>query len=168
MTKVLNHEAQEKLVLSEEQLAQICTSKKWIRAMQLEAPFADFASFSTSADKIFSQLTEEDWLEAFSGHPMIGDLSTLKKKYSQGKSLSEREQSQVSAASTEVLQNLLDMNHAYLKKYGFIFIVCATGKSAQEMLDILSQRYQNSRTTELLNASAEQRKISRIRMEAYQ
>ncbi|WP_375753930.1 2-oxo-4-hydroxy-4-carboxy-5-ureidoimidazoline decarboxylase [Vibrio sp. HN007] len=160
--------AQENVIcLDEHQLAQICTSRKWIRSMQLEAPFHCFSDFSSSADKAFSQLQEDDWLEAFAGHPMIGDITTLKAKYSQGKALSESEQSQVSEASDDLLKQLLSINHDYLKKYGFIFIVCATGKSAQEMLNILTERYQNSRSTELVNASVEQRKISQIRMEAY-
>ncbi|MDG3085244.1 2-oxo-4-hydroxy-4-carboxy-5-ureidoimidazoline decarboxylase [Vibrio hannami] len=94
-------------------------------------------------------------------------LTPSRRSIRKEKLLSESEQSQVSEAPDEVLKQLLNMNHAYLKKYGFIFIVCATGKSAQEMLNILNERYQNSRTTELVNASVEQRKISQIRMEAY-
>lgn len=150
-----------------EQLAKICTSEHWQHLMLHSAPYCDFSAFCDHAEKAFCQLNEQDWLEAFAGHPMIGDLSTLAGKYSQGQSLSEAEQSGVNGASEEVLKQLIELNHAYKDKFGFIFIVCATEKSASEMLAILTSRISNNISTELLNASIEQRKISRIRMEAY-
>jgi 2-oxo-4-hydroxy-4-carboxy-5-ureidoimidazoline decarboxylase len=159
--------ADKTITLTSEQLAQICTSQRWQHTMQRSAPFSSFEALCDSADKAFCELNEQDWLEAFAGHPMIGDISILEKKYAQGKALSEAEQSGVATATREVLQQLLEMNKAYLEKFGFIFIVCATNKSASEMLSLLTDRLPNSCSTELLNASAEQRKISQIRMEVY-
>ncbi|MDV7104943.1 2-oxo-4-hydroxy-4-carboxy-5-ureidoimidazoline decarboxylase [Vibrio sp. TH_r3] len=169
----------EKTVLIDRSLLEkICSSQRWqtlllksfaavSKPLSTETQItASKAAIIEMADKAFCQLEEDDWLEAFAGHPMIGDISSLHKKYAQGKNLSENEQSQVSSAPEEVLQSLLELNHAYLDKFGFIFIICASDKSAQEMLISLQGRINNSRTDELLNASVEQRKISHIRMEA--
>lgn len=148
-------------------LASICTSRRWQKLMLEYRPDADFDSLVLAANKAFDQLQEQDWLEAFAGHPMIGDLSTLQQKYAQGKTLSEAEQSGVSLATDQVLQQLLSENQRYLDKFGFIFIVFATNKSADEMLDLLKTRITNPRHIELTNAAIEQRKISQHRMEAY-
>ncbi|CAH0526193.1 2-oxo-4-hydroxy-4-carboxy-5-ureidoimidazoline decarboxylase [Vibrio hippocampi] len=156
------------LTLSNTQLAQICTSQRWQYLMQRNAPFADYRALCLAADQAFSELNESDWLEAFAGHPMIGDLSTLEKKYSQGKQLSAHEQAGVNNAEQAVLEQLLTLNQAYLDKFGFIFIVCASEKSASEMLTLLTQRINNPRNQELITASVEQRKISQLRLEVYQ
>ncbi|MFB9136956.1 2-oxo-4-hydroxy-4-carboxy-5-ureidoimidazoline decarboxylase [Vibrio olivae] len=155
------------LMLSSEELSKICTSHHWHLMMKLEMPFSDGQALVSAADKAFDALREEDWLEAFAGHPMIGDIKTLQAKYGQGKALSEKEQSQVKSASQEELEELLALNLAYQDKFGFIFIVCATNKSADEMLALLKERLPRSREAELKQAAIEQRKISRIRMEAY-
>jgi len=152
-------------------LQKICSSQRWQTLLLTSLSPNSGVVLSKEnvmhmADKAFCQLEEKDWLDAFAGHPMIGDISSLREKYAQGKDLSEKEQSQVSGACETVLQSLLKLNHAYLNKFGFIFIICATNKSAQEMRDILQIRFNNSRVDELLNASVEQRKISHIRMEA--
>ncbi len=156
----------EKLALDEQALAQICTSNVWIQAMQSQMPL-DSSSLLSAAQTAFDQLEEQDWLEAFAGHPMIGDISSLQKKYAQGKALSEKEQAEVQHATIETLQELLSLNQAYLDKFGFIFIVCATNKSADEMLAMLKSRINRTRTEELQQAATEQQKISQIRMEAY-
>lgn len=161
----LDGKRQQDIVVDMTLLEQVCSSKNWQRQVWHDSPFNSKTELYDSADKAFSHLTEEDWLEAFAGHPMIGDISTLEEKYNQGKSLSEGEQSQVSTASKSTLKQLLKLNQEYLKLYGFIFIVCATNKSAEQMLELLQQRLGNSRNLELLNASVEQRKISQIRME---
>ncbi|MFC1236322.1 2-oxo-4-hydroxy-4-carboxy-5-ureidoimidazoline decarboxylase [Vibrio sp. F74] len=152
-------------------LEKICSSQRWQALLLTSLSLNSGTTLNKEnlidiADKAFCQLEENDWLDAFAGHPMIGDISTLREKYAQGKGLSENEQNQVSDASETVLQSLFKLNHAYLNKFGFIFIICATNKSAQEMRDILHIRLNNSRVEELLNASVEQRKISHIRMEA--
>lgn len=154
------------LSLSDEQLERICTSQRWQQEMKIRMPFDSIASLLRSAEIAFTKLKENDWLEAFAGHPMIGDLNSLKKKYSQGKDLSEKEQKNVKQASTEVLQELLTLNRKYHDKFGFIFIVCATNKTAEEMLNLLKGRINRSRDEELHQAALEQQKISKIRMEA--
>jgi 2-oxo-4-hydroxy-4-carboxy-5-ureidoimidazoline decarboxylase len=154
------------LDLSDQQLERICTSKRWQQEMKNAMPFDSAPSLFLSADNAFAQLEENDWLEAFAGHPMIGDLNSLKKKYSQGKDLSEKEQKNVKQASTDVLQELLTLNREYHDKFGFIFIVCATNKTAEEMLNLLKARINHSRNEELHQAAIEQQKISKIRMEA--
>ncbi len=155
------------LSLNDEQLERICTSQRWQQEMNIRMPFDSVDSLLRSAEIAFTKLKENDWLEAFAGHPMIGDLNSLKKKYSQGKDLSEKEQQSVKQATNDVLQELLTLNHEYLDKFGFIFIVCATNKSAEEMLSLLKARINRSRDEELEQAAIEQQKISKIRMEAF-
>ncbi|MDW6004506.1 2-oxo-4-hydroxy-4-carboxy-5-ureidoimidazoline decarboxylase [Vibrio mangrovi] len=154
--------------LTQTQLAQICTSTLWQQLMLTRMPCTDYSHFCQTADEVFAQLSETDWLEAFAGHPMIGDLATLQKKYSQGKHLSEQEQGQVTQASEGVLKDLLYYNQAYLEKFGFIFIICASKQSAEQILHQLQVRIRNNRNQELLNAATEQQKISHLRMEYYQ
>ena len=148
-------------------LSQICASLRWQALVMESAPFQDGEALRHSASRAFQQLEEKDWLEAFAGHPMIGDLASLEKKYAQGRALSEKEQSQVASADRETLERLLTLNQRYREKFGFIFIVCATNKSAKEMLALLESRIGRSREVELREAAQEQIKISQIRMEAY-
>lgn len=155
------------LSLNDEQLERICTSQRWQQEMNIRMPFDSADSLLRSAEIAFTKLKENDWLEAFAGHPMIGDLNSLKKKYSQGKDLSEKEQQSVKQATNDVLHELLTLNREYLDKFGFIFIVCATNKSAAEMLSLLKARINRSRDEELEQAAIEQQKISKIRMEAF-
>lgn len=155
------------LILNDEQLERICTSQRWQQEMNIRMPFDSADSLLRSAEIAFTKLRENDWLEAFAGHPMIGDLDSLKKKYSQGKDLSEKEQQNVKLATSDVLEELLTLNRQYHDKFGFIFIVCATNKSAEEMLNLLKARIVRSRDEELQQAAIEQQKISKIRMEAF-
>ncbi|GDY28047.1 2-oxo-4-hydroxy-4-carboxy-5-ureidoimidazoline decarboxylase [Agarivorans sp. Toyoura001] len=147
------------------QMASICTSKTWQQQLASLRPFQSPEHCYQMAIQAFSQLTEQDWLEAFAGHPMIGDLSSLHKKYSQGKDLSQAEQAQVADAQQTTLHALLKLNQDYLRRYGFIFIVCASGKSADQMLHLLQQRYGQSRQQELITAAKQQQQISLLRME---
>ncbi|MEI8656232.1 2-oxo-4-hydroxy-4-carboxy-5-ureidoimidazoline decarboxylase [Vibrio sp. Hal054] len=155
------------LELDDQALNKICTSQKWVSLVKDKMPFSSPSELKNAAEEAFVELEEQDWLEAFAGHPMIGDISTLQKKYAQGKSLSEKEQGGVKDASDETLQQLLLLNKEYVEKFGFIFIVCATNKSADEMLSMLKARINRTREQELQQAAIEQQKISQIRMEAY-
>ncbi|MHA2937327.1 2-oxo-4-hydroxy-4-carboxy-5-ureidoimidazoline decarboxylase [Vibrio sp. RC27] len=155
------------LILDTTELMNICSSSTWIARMKESMPFDNFAHFEALAESTFNSLSDDDWLQAFAGHPMIGDLSTLHQKYKTSKALSAQEQGLVEQASDSTLRALLQYNHAYLDKFGFIFIVCASGKSAEEMLMILKARFLRSKQEELIQAAFEQRKISKIRMEAY-
>ena len=144
---------------------QCCTSEKWVAEMVASRPYSDFNMLQKTADKIWDKLTEKDYLQAFDGHPKIGDVSSLKAKYANTKELASGEQIGANQASDELITELADSNRTYEEKYGFIFIVCATGKSAREMLDLLHQRLDNKRHRELEIASEEQRKIFHLRLE---
>lgn len=144
---------------------QCCTSETWIARMLANRPFAGAQALRTAADSNWRGLADEDYLQAFDGHPKIGDVSSLKAKYANTKELAAGEQSSVDQASETTIQALADGNTAYEEKFGFIFIVCATGKSAAEMLQLLEARMPNSRDLELRNAAEEQRKIFHLRLE---
>ncbi len=141
-----------------------CTSTVWIEGMVKARPFADAAHAQKSALDVWAGCKETDFLQAFEGHPKIGDVSSLRKKYANTKGLASNEQSGVNDANEAVLQTLSDGNHEYDEKNGFIFIVYATGKSAAEMLEILEKRLPNDRATELKNAAIEQSKITALRI----
>jgi 2-oxo-4-hydroxy-4-carboxy-5-ureidoimidazoline decarboxylase len=141
------------------------TSQQWCNRMEQSRPFVDSQSLLEIADQHWKLSTEEDYLEAFEGHPEIGDVSTLREKYRNTVKLAGHEQSRVNTATDETLQLLAQGNHDYKEKFGFIFIVCATGKSAEEMLEILLKRLPNNRKQELENAAEEQRKITQIRLQ---
>lgn len=148
-----------------QELFKCCSSMAWVENLAKKRPFLGMTHLIEEAQKLWDSLGERDWLEAFSGHPQIGDLATLEQKYGNTADWASGEQSGVGAASREVLLELADYNKKYLKKFGFIFIVCATGKSANEMLDLLKSRIDNTRSDEILIAGAEQFKITKIRLE---
>lgn len=146
-------------------LLQCCHSQAWAKRMLTCRPFHNREALYTAAKQCWEHLTETDYLEAFSAHPKIGDINSLKKKYQATAALSEQEQSGVETASDETLQNLAAGNQRYENRFGFIFIVCATGKSAQEMLELLHMRLQHNREQEIVIAAQEQLKITLIRLE---
>ncbi|KKK74177.1 hypothetical protein LCGC14_2886360, partial [marine sediment metagenome] len=118
------------------------------------------------AQNVWEGLTEPDYLAAFEGHPQIGDLSTLSKKYAATAQKAGHEQAGMNKANEQTLQTMIALNKQYLTKFGFIFIVCASGKTAEQMLTLLEQRINNTRITELNIAANEQAKITKIRLEA--
>ncbi|SEL27959.1 2-oxo-4-hydroxy-4-carboxy-5-ureidoimidazoline decarboxylase [Colwellia chukchiensis] len=148
-----------------ERLLQCCSSSAWVSALVQARPFLDKNDLVAKADLAWQNLTEADYLAAFAGHPQIGDLATLRAKYANTQALASDEQSAVRAASEQVIASLAQANAQYLEKFGFIFIVCATGKTAEQMLALLQQRLVNDKATELRNAAAEQRKIFHLRLE---
>ncbi len=150
---------------AQDQLNSCCTSVNWQKEVIKARPYKDREEFFLSQEKIWLSLSKEDFLEAFDGHPKIGDVSSLKKKYAHTKALASGEQSGVNTASEEVINELSKLNLEYDKKFGFIFIVCATGKSALEMLNLLKERMNNSQEDELIIAAGEQAKITKIRLE---
>ncbi|HEY9786857.1 MAG TPA: 2-oxo-4-hydroxy-4-carboxy-5-ureidoimidazoline decarboxylase [Candidatus Obscuribacterales bacterium] len=155
--------------LSEEmarvELLRCCGSQRWVEQMTQKRPFASCEQIFTAAGDIWYKLSSEDWLEAFSHHPKIGDLDSLKAKFGNTRAWAAAEQKGVSGASEEVLEDLARANEEYESKFGYIFIVCATGKSAGEMLSILKSRLANDPATELAVAAQEQAKITKIRLE---
>jgi OHCU decarboxylase len=145
-------------------LTNCCAATAWVEQMSATRPFADDNAVLATSESIAATLTEPDWLEAFAAHPLIGDIDSLRKKYAATKQLAAGEQSGVDAASETTLRELSELNRNYLARFGFIFIVFATGKSADEMLAILKSRIANSREQEIANAAAEQLKITRLRL----
>ena len=143
---------------------QCCTSKAWVNKMVKERPFITLKAVSDIADSAWKDLTEADYLQAFDGHPKIGDINCLRAKYANTKALASGEQSAVQQASEKVLNELSVGNDEYQVKFGFIFIVCATGKSAAQMVALLHARLPNDRNTEIANAAEEQRKIFQLRL----
>lgn len=147
-------------------LMRCCGSARWVERMLEHRPFGSTERLLALADDIWSGLDERDYLEAFTHHPQIGsDMSELRKKFSSTASWSASEQSGASAASRATLEALRDNNRAYIARFGFIFIVCATGKTAAEMLALLRARLPNDRHTEIAIAATEQAKITKLRLE---
>ena len=141
-----------------------CGSSGWASQMVQARPFATVEELMNAADEVWWSLTEDDWLEAFGAHPKIGDIDSLREKYSSTRSWSEDEQSGVQSAPEEVLQRLAEANDEYEEKFGYIFIVCATGKSAAEMLEILEDRLPNDPDDEIEIAAGQQAEITRLRL----
>ena len=146
-------------------LQQCCGSQAWVAAMRATAPFDDPNTVRARAASVWDNLTREDWLEAFAAHPRIGDVESLREKYSATKSWAVDEQSGAATASDALLRKLAERNAAYEARFGCLFIICATGKSAKEMLDQLEQRMANTPDEELRIAAAEQLKITLLRLE---
>lgn len=142
-------------------LLECCHSRVWAERLLVHRPFTSVQELIELASQVWFSVQESDWLEAFSGHPRIGDLAVLREKFSITASL---EQGQVEEASDAILLQLADLNQAYLDKFEFIFIVFATGKSAATMLALLQQRLHNSRPLELENNAREQNKITALRI----
>jgi 2-oxo-4-hydroxy-4-carboxy-5-ureidoimidazoline decarboxylase len=141
------------------------TSETWCKKMVASRPFSDAQSVFEQADIHWKQSIAKDLLQAFDGHPEIGDVSTLREKYKNTAESAGHEQSGVNTASENTLHLLAQGNQDYKDKFDFIFIVCASGRSAGEMLELLVERFPNSREQELVNAAEEQRKITHIRLE---
>jgi 2-oxo-4-hydroxy-4-carboxy-5-ureidoimidazoline decarboxylase len=146
-------------------LSQCCGSKCWIEKIQTVFPVEDLVELLEAAEEKWYECNESDWREAFEHHPKIGDIDSLKEKFAGTAQWAADEQSGAITTSSEVLQDLTDGNKMYQEKFGFIFIVCATGKSAQEMLNLLQERLLNEPTEEIKIAMAEQNKITKLRIE---
>ena len=146
-------------------LARCCGAQRWVHRMLTGRPFADDDSVLAAADHAWSTMERADILEAFSHHPRIGaDLASLRAKYASTAGWSLDEQRAALTASESTLLRLAEGNRAYEARFGHIFIVCATGKSADEMLSLLEARLGNPPEQELAIAAAEQHKITRLRL----
>lgn len=145
-------------------LFRACGSTRWVDRMMQRRPFGNDARLLFAARNEWFGLTEADWLEAFSQHPKIGDQAALAARFPTTHDLSSKEQSRIDGANADVIAALAEANDAYLDRFGFIFIVCATGKSAEEMLALLRQRLTNDRAAELRTAAEEQAKITVLRL----
>lgn len=139
-----------------------CHCESWAQALAAQRPFASESELYAAAAALWSEATEAHILEAFSGHARIGDIELLRSRYA-GRATAE--QGQVLAASEQTIAALYDLNKAYEEKNGFIFIVCASGKSAEQMLALLQARMANSRAQELANGAREQGAITQLRLQ---
>jgi allantoicase len=138
-----------------------CGSSAWARAMLASRPFADVMDLERTSDRVWAGLDRGDWLEAFAAHPRIGENRAGGERSA---AWSRGEQSRVTDAGADVLEELAAGNQEYHARFGYTFIVCATGKSAETMLQILRQRLENQPDHEIVVAAEEQRKITRLRL----
>jgi 2-oxo-4-hydroxy-4-carboxy-5-ureidoimidazoline decarboxylase len=140
-----------------------CCAHRWAKAMVALRPIASVFELSEAADRVWSTMEEPDWIEAFACHPRIGER---KAAHASAKSVawSSQEQSSADGAEARVLAELAQGNALYEQRFGFTYIVCATGKSADEMLAILNRRLASDRATELREAAEQQRQITQIRL----
>jgi len=143
-------------------LTRCCSSKAWVSAMVRERPFRTDERVFAAADRIWRSLGKSDWLEAFAGHPRIGERAA--KAHASTGAWSAKEQSGMDAASAETARALVEGNRAYEDKFGHVFLICATGKSASEMLASLRERMMNPPETELRVAADQHGLITRIRL----
>jgi len=140
-----------------------CGSKRWAQSMVALRPFESIESLSLTADKVWSTMQEPDWMEAFACHPRIGERKAAH-AVAKSAAWSAQEQSSTERAAEQVLAELAAGNTLYEERFGFTYIVCATGKSAAEMLAILNRRLASDRKTELREAAEQQRQITQIRL----
>jgi 2-oxo-4-hydroxy-4-carboxy-5-ureidoimidazoline decarboxylase len=146
-------------------LTACCGSSAWVERMLRRRPFGTQERLASAARDAWADLTHTDWLEAFSHHPKIGDRASLAKRFAATAHLSAQEQSGVEDAAAQVLDDLAAGNRAYEEKFGYIFIVCASGKSAAEMLGLLYSRLRNHGEAEIRVAAQEQAKITQLRLQ---
>ncbi len=146
-----------------EEMIACCGALRWATAMVAARPFHDVLQLSEAADRIWATMQEADWLEAFACHPRIGERKAAHAT-AQSVAWSRQEQSSASSAAENVLAELSSGNALYEQRFGFTYIVCATGKSAEEMLTILRGRLGNDEASELREAAEQQRQILQIRL----
>lgn len=140
-----------------------CGSSEWARRMTAARPFESEAGLAEAADRIWRGLSKSDWLEAFAAHPKIG--SPAAGGHGKARAWSREEQRGAQEASPETLASLAAANREYEARFGHIFIVCASGRTADEMFALLQERLGNEPDEELSLAAEEQRKITRLRLE---
>jgi 2-oxo-4-hydroxy-4-carboxy-5-ureidoimidazoline decarboxylase len=148
-----------------ELLAACCGAPRWVSTMVARRPYASIDEVLASADDVWASLDQHDWREAFARHPRIGEAETAPPNDERERTWAAGEQSSVATAQESVRDALVEANIKYERRFGYIYIVCATGKSADEMLALARGRLHNSPKVELRVAAEEQRKITRLRLE---
>lgn len=138
-------------------LLQCCGSRRWVQRMMALRPFASAVDLLAAAEQVGRQLTDADWLEAFAAHPRIGESSAS--------AWSQVEQAAALRAAQDMRARLAAANAEYEQKFGFIFIVFASGKTPEQILERLQARMRNSQETEIREAAAEQQEITRARLQ---
>lgn len=148
-----------------EELTRCCGSSAWVHRMLTHIPIEDFVDLLEDTEIEWWNCSEQDWMEAFAAHPKIGDVESLAKKFNSTEAWASDEQKKVQSASEETLHALAAANKLYKERFGFIFIVCATGKSAEEILGLLYSRLENDPADEIKIAAEEQNSITKIRLQ---
>jgi 2-oxo-4-hydroxy-4-carboxy-5-ureidoimidazoline decarboxylase len=150
-----------------EDILPCCGSKTWALAMAKRRPILAEAALLSACDEVWKNLPESDWLEAFRSHPRIGDSHSPVSAPARSASWSGEEQRQVASSGEDVKTALTEGNRAYEQRFNRTFIVCATGKSAPEILEILQRRLQNDEKKELQEAAEQQRQIAHLRLKKW-
>jgi OHCU decarboxylase len=142
---------------AEAEFRRCCGSGRWARAMAEARPFSSLGAMTGAGDTVWAALAPDDWLEAFAAHPQVGEQGRVS-------AWSTQEQAGMQSAADDVRARLAASNVVYRSRFGYIFIVCATGKSPEEMLALLDARLSNGPAIELHVAAGEQRKITGLRL----
>jgi 2-oxo-4-hydroxy-4-carboxy-5-ureidoimidazoline decarboxylase len=167
MSEVLVHWHALSVEEAAQEILPCCGSTSWARAVAKRRPINDVASLLVVADETWWGLGPSDWMEAFSKHPRIGERKAPQVASAQSATWSAQEQRNVADAGKSVQRALAEANQEYERRFDRVFIVCATGKSVSEILEILRRRLQNDDSTELREAAEEQRKITNIRLKKW-
>jgi 2-oxo-4-hydroxy-4-carboxy-5-ureidoimidazoline decarboxylase len=146
-------------------LEMCCGSTAWVQRMTARRPFGTLPVLLEEADRLWWSLEPDDWREAFDHHPRIGENAAAMAQSTQARGWSADEQRGASSAGDDVRRALGEGNREYERRFGHIYLVCATGKSAEEMLALLRARLTNDPAAELRVAAGEQAKITRLRLE---
>ena len=149
---------------AEDEFLKCCGSRNWAQQMAAAGPHGGLEELIANADRIWWSLDSQDWLEAFHSHPKIGEKKAAAATAVEAQQWSEAEQSGIRSSAQQTLDELAELNQTYEERFGYIFIVCASGKSSEEMLAILRERLQNNAAEELRIAAAEQAKITELRL----
>ncbi|AHG89680.1 OHCU decarboxylase [Gemmatirosa kalamazoonensis] len=142
-----------------------CGASRWVAEMVARRPFGTLDELLAAADEVWWALEPDDWREAFAHHPRIGERAAAVPQDARGAAWSAGEQARVGDAASDVRAELAEANRAYERRFGHIYIVCAAGKGADELLATARARLANDPDTELRVAAEEQRKITRLRLE---
>lgn len=149
---------------AESEILPCCGSRDWARGMAARRPFANEESLLAASDETWRNLSEADWIDAFRSHPRIGESHAPESAHARSAAWSTEEQKNAATAEGDVKSALAEANREYERRFGRIFIVCAAGKTALEILQILRLRMQNDDRTELHEAAEQQRQITQIRL----
>ena len=147
---------------AERRLLACCGSRAWARGVAAGRPFYTFNELLATSDRVWTQLAPDDWREAFARHPRIGDSASSARNTAEH--WSEREQARARGGSATTLAELAELNAEYEDRFGYVFLICATGKTADEILERARERLSNDPETELRIAAEEQRLITHLRL----
>ena len=148
-----------------DELLACCASRAWANSVAAARPFADADVLLQTAERVWWSLPPTEWLLAFAAHPRIGESAASRPQHGVGDRWSQQEQAGTAAASERTKAQLADANRQYEAKFGYTYIVCATGKSADEMFGLALSRLEHDPETELRVAAAEQAKITALRLQ---